>query len=219
MSGVFSLFSQVQQSVHNSFYNTTSFDPTYAALKGITSAKGADGVIYGALASQVYGSVADQVYHDLATHNSAVPIAPEEVEPQTGPDPTTLFEAARAKFFQEGQKVYLFVTKCLKISSVYIFVVSLTMLYILCMCIDKVLAEQQAGRKAAASENERDRSPIRGNRAPLLPDPVPGSFAQIRPKRRALLPTPPGAPEEPPAAATTTPEGSDPVARYTLIKG
>ncbi|XP_059207272.1 RNA-binding protein 4-like isoform X2 [Centropristis striata] len=166
---------QVQQSVHNSFYNTTSFDPTYAALKGITSAKGADGVIYGALASQVYGSVADQVYQDMANHNSAAVAAVEEVEPQTAPDPTTLFEAARAKFFQEGQKV---------------------------------LAEQQAGRKAAATDSERDRSPIRGNRAPLLPDPVPGSFAQIRPKRRALLPTPPGGPEEPPAAATTTPEGS-----------
>ncbi|XP_022061943.1 RNA-binding protein 14a isoform X2 [Acanthochromis polyacanthus] len=167
---------QVQQSVHNSFYNTTSFDPTYAALKGITSAKGADGVIYGALASQVYGSVADQVYQDMANHNTAASVAVEEVEPQTTPDPTTLFEAARAKFFQEGQKV---------------------------------LAEQQAGRKAAVSENERDRSPIRGNRAPLLPDPVPGSFAQIRPKRRALLPTPPGGPEDPAAAAaTTTPEGS-----------
>ncbi|XP_023147280.1 RNA-binding protein 4-like isoform X2 [Amphiprion ocellaris] len=165
---------QVQQSVHNSFYNTTSFDPTYAALKGITSAKGADGVIYGALASQVYGSVADQVYQDMANHNTAATVAVEEVEPQTAPDPTTLFEAARAKFFQEGQKV---------------------------------LAEQQAGRKAAASENERDRSPIRGNRAPLLPDPVPGSFAQIRPKRRALLPTPPGGPEDT-AAATTAPEGS-----------
>ncbi|XP_008304509.1 RNA-binding protein 14a isoform X2 [Stegastes partitus] len=165
---------QVQQSVHNSFYNTTSFDPTYAALKGITSAKGADGVIYGALASQVYGSVADQVYQDMANHNTTVSAAVEEVEPQTAPDPTTLFEAARAKFFQEGQKV---------------------------------LAEQQAGRKAAASENERDRSPIRGNRAPLLPDPVPGSFAQIRPKRRALLPTPPGGPEDT-AVATTTPEGS-----------
>nr|XP_020455446.1 uncharacterized protein LOC109959990 [Monopterus albus] len=171
---------QVQQSVHNSFYNTTSFDPTYAALKGITSAKGADGVIYGALASQVYGAVADQVYQDMANHNPGAVV--EEVEPQTQPDPTTLFEAARAKFFQEGQKV---------------------------------LAEQQAGRKAAASDNERDRSPIRGNRAPLLPDPVPGSFAQIRPKRRALLPTPPGGPEDP-AAATTAPEGSDPVARsYT----
>ncbi|KAM6984229.1 RNA-binding protein 14a isoform 2-T3 [Tautogolabrus adspersus] len=165
---------QVQQSVHNSFYNTTSFDPTYAALKGITSSKGADGVIYGALASQVYGSVADQVYHDIANHNPGSSTVAEEVEPQTGPDPTTLFEAARAKFFQDGQKV---------------------------------LAEQQAGRKVATSENERDRSPIRGNRAPLLPDPVPGSFAQIRPKRRALLPTPPGGPEET-AAATTTPEGS-----------
>uniref|UniRef100_A0A665U8T5 RNA-binding protein 14 n=2 Tax=Echeneis naucrates TaxID=173247 RepID=A0A665U8T5_ECHNA len=174
---------QVQQSVHNSFYNTTSFDPTYAALKGITSAKGADGVIYGALASQVYGTVADQVYHDLANHNTVAAAAVvDEVEPQAGPDPTTLFEAARAKFFQEGQKV---------------------------------LAEQQAGRKTTSSDNERDRSPIRGNRAPLLPDPVPGSFAQIRPKRRALLPTPPGGPDEP-AASTATPEGSDPVARsYT----
>lgn len=100
------LFLQVQQSVHNSFYNTTSFDPTYAALKGITSAKGADGVIYGALASQVYGSVADQVYQDMANHNPGTSAVVEEVEPQTGPDPTTLFEAARAKFFQEGQKVF-----------------------------------------------------------------------------------------------------------------
>lgn len=99
------LLLQVQQSVHNSFYNTTSFDPTYAALKGITSSKGADGVIYGALASQVYGSVADQVFHELANHNSAAAAVEEEVEPQTVPDPTTLFEAARAKFFQEGQKV------------------------------------------------------------------------------------------------------------------
>lgn len=94
---------QVQQSVHNSFYNTTPFDPTYAALKGITSAKGADGMIYGALASQVYGSVADQVYQDMANHNTAA--AAEEPEVPGRPDPTTLFEAARAKFFQEGQKV------------------------------------------------------------------------------------------------------------------
>ncbi|XP_013873092.1 RNA-binding protein 14a isoform X2 [Austrofundulus limnaeus] len=173
---------QVQQSVHNSFYNTTTFDATYAALKGITSAKGADGVIYGALASQVYGSVADQVYQEMANP----PVAVDEGDPSVAPDPTTLFEAARAKFFQEGQKV---------------------------------LAEQQAGRKAAAaaaaSESERDRSPIRGNRAPLLPDPVPSSFAQMRSKRRALLPTPPGVPEEP-AEAPATAEGSDPVSRsYT----
>lgn len=86
-----------------------------------------------------------------------------------------------------------------------------------CGCVAvQVLAEQQAGRKAAAaSETERDRSPIRGNRAPLLPDPVPGSFAQIRPKRRTLLPTPPGVTEEPAAAAgTAAAEGSDPAARY-----
>ncbi|KAF7662528.1 hypothetical protein LDENG_00233590 [Lucifuga dentata] len=172
---------QVQQSVHNSFYNTTSFDPTYAALKGITSSKGADGMIYGALASQVYGTVADQVYHDMTNHNDPASSSIVEEEAASGPDPTTLFEAARAKFFQQGQKV---------------------------------LAEQQAGRKTtAASDSERDRSPIRGNRAPLLPDPVPGSFAQARPKRRALLPTPPGAPEESTTTTTTATEGSDPVAR------
>lgn len=95
---------QVQQSVHNSFFNTTSFDPTYAALKGITSSKGADGMIYGALASQVYGSVADQVYQDITNHDTTTHV--EEVETPAGPDPTVLFEAARAKFFQEGQKVF-----------------------------------------------------------------------------------------------------------------
>lgn len=87
-----------------------------------------------------------------------------------------------------------------------------------CFLIDfpldlKVLAEQQAGKKAAATENERDRSPIRGNRTPLLPDPVPGSFAQAKSKRRALLPTPPGTQDETPAATNPT-EGADPVARY-----
>uniref|UniRef100_H3BW06 RNA-binding protein 14 n=1 Tax=Tetraodon nigroviridis TaxID=99883 RepID=H3BW06_TETNG len=172
---------QVQQSVHNSFFNTTSFDPTYAALKGITSSKGADGMIYGALASQVYGSVADQVYQDITNHDTTAHV--EEVETPAGPDPTVLFEAARAKFFQEGQKI---------------------------------LAEQQAGKKttaAATVEPERDRSPIRGSRTPLLPDPVPGSFAQTRPKRRALLPTPSGGLEESPPA-TNPPEGVDPVARW-----
>ncbi|XP_072301856.1 RNA-binding protein 14a [Eucyclogobius newberryi] len=160
---------QVQQSVHNSFYNTTPLDPTYTALRGITSSKGADGVIYGALASQVYGSVADKVY--------------KQPEVPATPDPTTLFEAARAKFFQDGQKV---------------------------------LAEQQAGSKGPP-EAERDRSPIRGNRAPLLPDPVPGSFGSNRTKRRALLPTPPGAPEDSVSTtAAAAPEGADPVARsYT----
>lgn len=57
-------------------------------------------MIYGALASQVYGAVADQVYQEMAHHNPAA----EEAEQPAVPDPTTLFEAARAKFFQEGQK-------------------------------------------------------------------------------------------------------------------
>lgn len=85
----------------------------------------------------------------------------------------------------------------------------------------KRLAEQQAGKKTAAvepAEPERDRSPIRGNRTPLLPDPVPGSFAQTRPKRRALLPTPSGGIEEA-APASNPPEGVDPVARYSRQRG
>lgn len=79
-------------------------------------------MIYGALASQVYGSVADQVYQDITNHDTATHV--EEVEAPAGPDPTVLFEAARAKFFQEGQKVFLkcprpnkkvFLLKCFKV--------------------------------------------------------------------------------------------------------
>ncbi|XP_051987978.1 RNA-binding protein 14b [Xyrauchen texanus] len=59
---------QVQQSVHNSVYNTSTFDPTYAALTGLTAGARAEGgtavapAVYGALASQVYGTVANQFY-------------------------------------------------------------------------------------------------------------------------------------------------------------
>lgn len=74
-------------------------------------------MIYGALASQVYGSVADQVYHDMATHNPSV----EETEASTGPDPTSLFEAARAKFFQEGQKVVSHLINTCRIFNIYIY--------------------------------------------------------------------------------------------------
>ncbi|XP_077401557.1 RNA-binding protein 14b isoform X3 [Vanacampus margaritifer] len=63
---------QVQQSVHNSVYNTSTFDPTYAALTGITTGTRTDGnpvnpAVYGALASQVYGAnVANQLYGSVA---------------------------------------------------------------------------------------------------------------------------------------------------------
>ncbi|XP_077357639.1 uncharacterized protein LOC144004335 isoform X2 [Festucalex cinctus] len=63
---------QVQQSVHNSVYNTSTFDPTYAALTGITTGTRTDGnpvnpAVYGALASQVYGAnVASQLYGSVA---------------------------------------------------------------------------------------------------------------------------------------------------------
>lgn len=74
-------------------------------------------MIYGALASQVYGSVADQVYQDITNHDTTTHV--EEVETPAGPDPTVLFEAARAKFFQEGQKVFL---KCLHVVHVLMYI-------------------------------------------------------------------------------------------------
>lgn len=77
---------QVQQSVHNSVYNTSTFDPTYAALTGLTAAgaraEGGTAVapaVYGALASQVYGTVANQLYSgtvaNQALNNSAAAAA------------------------------------------------------------------------------------------------------------------------------------------------
>ncbi|KAL2079224.1 hypothetical protein ACEWY4_024968 [Coilia grayii] len=70
---------QVQQSVHNSVYNTSTLDPTYAALTGLTagtSARAAEGsalapAVYGALASQVYGSVANPLYGSVANQAAA----------------------------------------------------------------------------------------------------------------------------------------------------
>ncbi|XP_028841103.1 RNA-binding protein 14b [Denticeps clupeoides] len=68
---------QVQQSVHNSVYNTTTFDPTYAALTGLTTGGGraenpaVTPAVYGALASQVYGSVANQIYGSVANQAAA----------------------------------------------------------------------------------------------------------------------------------------------------
>ncbi|XP_053334498.1 RNA-binding protein 14a isoform X1 [Clarias gariepinus] len=186
---------QVQQSVHNSFFNTNTSDPTYAALKGLTEGSGSAGkpvsaAVYGALASQVYGSVADQVYGQ-GTGDSGYPPAVEapsattatnpvygtNASAYTGPaygsmggaeaDPQAIFEAARQRFIEQGQQV---------------------------------LAEQQAITKP-----DRDRSPVR--RSALLPDPVPQPISAARPKRRALLPTPPGGPEMP-----AIKEG-DPIAR------
>ncbi|XP_066502182.1 RNA-binding protein 14a [Hoplias malabaricus] len=187
---------QVQQSVHNSFFYTTSSDPVYAALKGLTEGSGSDGkpvspAVYGALASQVYGSVADQVLSSSSSQAEdpaagETPTATAAVNPAYGAnsshysspaygtmggaeaDPQAIFEAARARFIEQGQQV---------------------------------LAEQQA-----ITKSDRDRSPVRRS-APLLPDPVPQPFSQARPKRRALLPTPPGGPELP------TAKDGDPISR------
>nr|XP_046185265.1 RNA-binding protein 4B-like isoform X5 [Oncorhynchus gorbuscha] len=68
---------QVQQSVHNSVYNTSTFDPTYAALAGHTTGTRTDGnpvnqAVYGALATQVYGAnVANQLYGVQAANQAA----------------------------------------------------------------------------------------------------------------------------------------------------
>ncbi|XP_056586385.1 RNA-binding protein 14a isoform X2 [Triplophysa dalaica] len=168
---------QVQQSVHNSFYNTASSDPTFAALKDMTTSrydgKPVSAAIYGALASQVYSSVTDEVLGTPKNrHSEAYPTEGEAAAYGTTGgtelDPQALFEAARARFFEKGQRV---------------------------------LAEQQA-----VTKSDRDRSPIRRT-APLLPDPVPQPFSQARPKRRALLPTPPGGPELPAV------KNGDPIAR------
>ncbi|XP_063059781.1 RNA-binding protein 14a isoform X2 [Engraulis encrasicolus] len=203
---------QVQQSVHNSFYNTTSFDPTLTALKNLTT-QTTDGqpvtaAIYGALASQVYGSVANQVlvendgpdghYNGRNGRNPAVGQTPGSGAAHNNPaysanpalnnaamghpsdsQAQAIFEAARARFFEQGQQV---------------------------------LAEQQAlGGRPPERERERDRSrsPVRRN-TPLLPDPVPKPYGGAPPQqaqrggmaaggpRKALLPTPPGGPEEAP---------------------
>lgn len=73
---------QVQQSVHNSVYNTSTFDPTYAALTGLTAGTSARAegsalapAVYGALASQVYGSVANPLYGSVAAANPAAAAA------------------------------------------------------------------------------------------------------------------------------------------------
>ncbi|XP_077444313.1 uncharacterized protein LOC144065405 isoform X2 [Stigmatopora argus] len=82
---------QVQQSVHNSVYNTSSFDPTYAALTGITTGTRTDGnpvnpAVYGALASQVYGAnVANQIYGSVA-NQTALASGAAQVYGSVGPN-------------------------------------------------------------------------------------------------------------------------------------
>ncbi|AWO97433.1 putative RNA-binding protein 4-like [Scophthalmus maximus] len=180
---------QVQQSVHNSVYNTSTFDPTYAALTGITTGTRTDGnpvnpAVYGALASQVYGAnVANQLYGSVANQAALTSGATQmytyaHISAMGAADHTTaLFEAARqAHYFAQGQQV---------------------------------MAEQQNAAAVAAAKGERDRSPLRRS-APLLPDPVMKPFMYQRAKpRRPLLPTPAGRAAEEAAEAA-----EDPMARY-----
>uniref|UniRef100_A0A3B3DR88 RNA-binding protein 14 n=1 Tax=Oryzias melastigma TaxID=30732 RepID=A0A3B3DR88_ORYME len=83
---------QVQQSVHNSVYNTSTFDPTYAALTGITTGSRTDGnpvnpAVYGALASQVYGMAASPAAAAAAAAAYSTPAA------------------RQAHYFAQGQQV------------------------------------------------------------------------------------------------------------------
>lgn len=111
---------QVQQSVHNSVYNTTTFDPTYAALTGLTAAGArAEGgttvapAVYGALASQVYGTVANQLYSGTVANqalNSSAAAAAQvygSVNPALyGQMTSGAVAAAAAAAAAYGQQVY-----------------------------------------------------------------------------------------------------------------
>ncbi|KAJ8246783.1 hypothetical protein GJAV_G00255360 [Gymnothorax javanicus] len=203
---------QVQQSVHNSVFNTSTFDPTYAALTGLTSGSRTDGTpvspaVYGVLASQVYGSVASQLYG--ASANQALTVgAAQMYSTLSGNGSTTAAPAYGGS--QVCNPVYL--TAASDASAGYAGVDTAGQAIFEAARAhyfaqgQQVLAEQQAGSKSA----DRDRSPVRRS-APLLPDPVPKPFLYQRPKRRALLPTPTAQPET--ATATAVAE-EDPMARY-----
>ncbi|KAM6949020.1 RNA-binding protein 14b [Aplochiton taeniatus] len=83
---------QVQQSVHNSVYNTSTFDPTYAALTGLTTGTRSDGnpvspAVYGALATQVYGAnVANQLYGSVANQAALTQAAGTPMYSSVGPN-------------------------------------------------------------------------------------------------------------------------------------
>lgn len=194
---------QVQQSVHNSFYNTASTDPTFAALKDLTTSrvdgKPVSAAVYGALASQVYSSVADQV---LNTFKSQAPDGyPTEGEAPPGAAavyPATVNPAYGANSSVYGASPAYGTMGGTESDPQAVFEAARARYF---EQGQQVLAEQQA-----VTKSDRDRSPIR-RAAPLLPDPVPQTFSQTRPKRRALLPTPPGGPELPAV------KNGDPIAR------
>ncbi|KAJ8336648.1 hypothetical protein SKAU_G00378680 [Synaphobranchus kaupii] len=223
---------QVQQSVHNSVYNTSTFDPTYAALTGLTTGSRTDGTpvspaVYGALASQVYGTVASQLYGSAANQALTSGAAQVYSSMSGSANPVAVAAAAYA-----GHQVYaapgvspMYLAAPGDMGSVAVdsgYGVTPALYGAAAASADptgqaifeaarahyfaqgqQVLAEQQAGSKSG----DRDRSPVRRS-APLLPDPVPKPFLYQRPKRRALLPTPTARLEETAAAE------EDPMARY-----
>ncbi|XP_030636710.1 RNA-binding protein 14b isoform X1 [Chanos chanos] len=105
---------QVQQSVHNSVYNTSTLDPTYAALTGLTASARAEGssvtpAVYGALASQVYGTaVANQLYGTVANQalNSAAAPVYGSVNPALYGQVASGAVAAAAAAAAYGPQVY-----------------------------------------------------------------------------------------------------------------
>ncbi|XP_061091684.1 RNA-binding protein 14b isoform X1 [Conger conger] len=217
---------QVQQSVHNSVYNTSTFDPTYAALTGLTSGSRTDGTpvspaVYGALASQVYGTVASQLYGSAA--NQALTLgAAQMYSSMSGNGNPAVAAAYGGQVYAPGMANPVYLAAAGEAvadpgygvaTAVYgapsadptagqaIFEAARAHYF---AQGQQVLAEQQ---QSAAKSGDRDRSPVRRS-APLLPDPVPKPFLYQRPKRRALLPTPAAQVQE--AAAVE----EDPMARY-----
>ncbi|KAJ8405393.1 hypothetical protein AAFF_G00318660 [Aldrovandia affinis] len=211
---------QVQQSVHNSVYNTSTFDPTYAALTGLTTGNRTDGTpvspaVYGALASQVYGTVANQLYGSVA--NQALTSGATQVYSSMSAPGFAQVANSNATAATYGSQVYgvanpVYLTAPGEVASA---TAGVNPAYGVAPALygasadptaqaifeaarahyfaqgQQVLAEQQAGSKSG----DRDRSPVRRS-APLLPDPVPKPFLYQRPKRRALLPTPTSRPED-----------------------
>ncbi|KAL4658687.1 RNA-binding protein 4-like [Arapaima gigas] len=229
---------QVQQSVHNSVYNTSTFDPTYAALTGLTSGSRTDGnpvspAVYGALASQVYGTVANQLYGSVGSQalTSGATQVYSSMNTQGYTNDSAVAAAYNSQMYTPAvsNSVYLgsgqVPSATAAVNPAYSVAPALysgspgygafgstdpTAQAIFEAARAHYFAQgQQVLAEQQAGSKSADRDRSPVRRsAPLLPDPVPKPFLYQRPKRRALLPTPTSRPED-----TAVPE-EDPMARY-----
>uniref|UniRef100_A0A3P8UJP5 RNA-binding protein 14 n=1 Tax=Cynoglossus semilaevis TaxID=244447 RepID=A0A3P8UJP5_CYNSE len=218
---------QVQQSVHNSVYNTTTFDPTYAALTGITTGTRTDGnpvnpAVYGALASQVYGAnVANQLYGTVANQAALTSAATQvyssmtpNIYGQVAASPAAAAAAVNTAYsvapgiYSAAGPAYAHISAMGAADPATAIFEAARQAHYFAQG-QQVVADQQSAAVAAAKSGERDRSPLRRS-APLLPDPVLKPFMYQRAKpRRSLLPTPAGR-----AAEEAVEAAEDPMARY-----